>query len=48
MNGFELDLHELARTAFQSLASGVEYIQGRQDLTDLTGHSASPVTPPSP
>jgi hypothetical protein len=46
MNGFEHDLRLLARTAIQSLASGVEYIQGRQDLSDLTEHSASPVAPP--
>ena len=32
MNGFEDDLLLLARTASQSLASGVMYIQGREDL----------------
>jgi hypothetical protein len=48
MNGFEQDLRLLAGTAIQSLASGVEYIQGRQDLSDLTEHSASPVAPPLP
>jgi hypothetical protein len=48
MNEFEQDLRLLARTTIQSLAFGVEYIQGRQDLSDLTEHSASPVTPPLP
>lgn len=33
MNGFEQDVCPLARTAIQSLASGVEYIQGRYDPT---------------
>jgi hypothetical protein len=32
LNGFEQDLRLLARTPIQSLASGVEYIQGREDL----------------